>query len=567
MKTCSLEFTNEQHLRDFLFKENITDDKELLLQVFTGIVEQEFIENLIQIIKKYLPNISIVGSTTAGEIIGSKSCEKSTVLSFSSFENTKVKTSIARKETSSFVLGEKLLKCYAQDELENSNVMICFADGLDINAQEFLDGVYNIKSDIEVAGGLAADNYEFIKTYVFNENGLVENGAVCAVLINKDLKLYRNYNFNWQSISKKHTVEKSQGNRVYKIEGKTALEFYRYYLGEQVCEKLPRAGIEFPFIFEKDGLQIARVVFATHEDGSMTFSGNVPENTQIHIAYGNIKNILDNTVEDINSLNDQEIESLFIYSCSARKELLKKYVEYEITPYYRVIKEVSGFYTYGEFFKKNLLNQTITTLGLSEGSEKISLEEKFELNKLEINENEYDFYKTQGLSHILSITTSELEKLNKNLEEKVQEEVLESRKKDALIEANASHAQMGEMMEMIVHQYRQPLSALSIGLSSLEFCSKSDILDKDMFEKTLGLLNESVIHLNDTIEDFRTFFSPSTKKEIIKPIELLSKLENISKALFKKLDIKLEITTQFNEAIFIDIGKVLQVLLNLVKCK
>lgn len=565
MKTCSIEFSNEDELKSFINEKQLKDKENILLQIFTGILEQDFIENLISTIKKYLPNIKIIGSTTAGEIIGSKSCEKSTVLSFSVFDNTKIETRIIKKESSCLNLGVSLLNSFEKEDLDDSKVLISFADGLKINAQEFLDGISSIKRELVVAGGLAADNYKFEKTYVFNENVILKDGVCAALLINKDLKLFANYNFNWQSISKKHKIEKSVGNRVYKIDGKTALDFYKYYLGEQVCEKLPRAGIEFPFIFEKEGIRIARVVFSTHEDGSMTFSGDIPEDIEIHIGYGNIKNILENTVQDINGLNGQDIESLFIYSCSARKELLKKYVDYEITPYSKVINEVSGFYTYGEFFHNNLLNQTLTIIGLSENENKVDLKERFKLDELDINENEYDFYKTQGLSHILSVTTNELETLNQNLEKKVEQEVEKSRQKDAILEANARHVQMGEMMNMIVHQYRQPLSALTIGLSSLEFCSKSDMLDKKMFEDTIKLLYESVDHLNTTIEDFRTFFNPSKSDEIIKPSELINKLYNISKAQFKRLDIKLERTIEFDEVLKLDTGKVLQVLLNLIK--
>ncbi len=67
-------------------------------------------------------------------------------------------------------------------------------------------------------------------------------------------------------------------------------------------------------------------------------------------------------------------------------------------------------------------------------------------------------------------------------------------------------AQMGEMISMIAHQWRQPLSAISTTVGTLKLKNMLDDYDRDFFDQKLDQIILYSQHLSDTINDFRDFF-------------------------------------------------------------
>jgi signal transduction histidine kinase len=165
--------------------------------------------------------------------------------------------------------------------------------------------------------------------------------------------------------------------------------------------------------------------------------------------------------------------------------------------------------------------------------------------------------------------------LNQDLNKKIEEEVRKNREKDKHILQQSRQAQMGEMISMIAHQWRQPLSAISTvvaGLKLKEALGKYDLNTKEgqiEHKKNLGeslnKIEEYVRFLTTTIDDFRNFFKPDKKREEVYLVELVDKtLEIIGKALeVNKITVhvenqsKVKVNTYANE--------VMQVILNILK--
>ena len=59
---------------------------------------------------------------------------------------------------------------------------------------------------------MAGDNGAFAKTFVFDNNGVYENGAVAVSLNSESLNVFTNYQLNWQPIGKSMTVTKAEKN-------------------------------------------------------------------------------------------------------------------------------------------------------------------------------------------------------------------------------------------------------------------------------------------------------------------------------------------------------------------
>ncbi|WP_299549830.1 HAMP domain-containing sensor histidine kinase [uncultured Helicobacter sp.] len=109
--------------------------------------------------------------------------------------------------------------------------------------------------------------------------------------------------------------------------------------------------------------------------------------------------------------------------------------------------------------------------------------------------------------------TQELQNLNNSLQENINKEVLESRKKDQIMYQQARLASMGEMIGNIAHQWRQPLNALMLLIQTFKVKSQNGKLTKEFIELQVEDGLKIAKRMSQTIEDFRNFFNSASEKE------------------------------------------------------
>ncbi|AXX93893.1 ABC transporter substrate-binding protein [Arcobacter ellisii] len=126
-----------------------------------------------------------------------------------------------------------------------------------------------------------------------------------------------------------------------------------------------------------------------------------------------------------------------------------------------------------------------------------------------------------------------LKKLNKKLLDKVKLEIQKNEEKNRILIQQSRMASMGEMLENIAHQWRQPLSTISVCATGMEVKKKYNTLDDEEFFKSINHIKKSTQYLSNTIDDFRNFFSKD---------KILTKI-NISNVINKALDL---VSTTFN---------------------
>jgi signal transduction histidine kinase/ABC-type nitrate/sulfonate/bicarbonate transport system substrate-binding protein len=142
--------------------------------------------------------------------------------------------------------------------------------------------------------------------------------------------------------------------------------------------------------------------------------------------------------------------------------------------------------------------------------------------------------------------TKELREINNNLELRIKKEVEENLKKDRLLSQQQKMISMGQMIENIAHQWRQPLSLITTGISGIKLKKQINDLDNEFLDKTLDSILNTSKYLSNTIDDFRYFFKPQKEKndfylekccektvDLINPnflnkdIQIIYKIENI----------------------------------------
>jgi len=99
------------------------------------------------------------------------------------------------------------------------------------------------------------------------------------------------------------------------------------------------------------------------------------------------------------------------------------------------------------------------------------------------------------------------------IEEKYNQEltdtIAELKEKDALLFEQSKRAEIGEMMGNIAHQWRQPLAIVNTALSVLKEKNLADILDKEDTNDKLQRMEQRILYMSDTIEDFMNYYSPN----------------------------------------------------------
>ena len=150
--------------------------------------------------------------------------------------------------------------------------------------------------------------------------------------------------------------------------------------------------------------------------------------------------------------------------------------------------------------------------------------------------------------------TKELQKLNTYLETKISKEVAQNRKKDIIMFQQARFASLGEMLNNIAHQWRQPLGSITMIIQSFQTKMSLGKLTSEFMDEKVNDALLLASNMSNTLDDFKNFFSPNKIKSefnincIEHSIELSKYLliqENIEVKLTVRKDVK--INSYYNE--------------------
>lgn len=131
--------------------------------------------------------------------------------------------------------------------------------------------------------------------------------------------------------------------------------------------------------------------------------------------------------------------------------------------------------------------------------------------------------------------------------------------------AQSRQAAMGEMIAMIAHQWRQPLSVIAMSINNLELPIELDeeITKRDL-EKHIHTVNAQIEHLSKTIDDFRNFFKPNKVKENILLSFLFDNVQTVVGSSLANNNISLVINNENDYAVSVYPNEMMQVLLTLI---
>jgi signal transduction histidine kinase len=158
----------------------------------------------------------------------------------------------------------------------------------------------------------------------------------------------------------------------------------------------------------------------------------------------------------------------------------------------------------------------------------------------------------------------ELKQLNRVLEKKVEEEVAKNRQKDYMLIQQGRQAAMGEMIGNIAHQWRQPLTTVSLLIQNLHESYSCGEFSKEFLDKTIEHALQVIQHMSQTIDDFRHFFKPDKEKTVFLPGDVIRKTISFVEPSMKYQNISIHLEADDNNSVAGYPNEFAQVLLNIL---
>ena len=358
----------------------IKDPKKTLVIVFGA---SSFFDcpDLINNITDTYPNGALVGCSTSGEIWGTEIKDESLTIGVVQFENTETKTASAPvcDPQQSFHAGESIGRTLLRPDLR---AVLVLSDGLHVNGSELVRGLNAVlPKSVVVTGGLAGDGDKFQRTWVLHE-GKPQGKMVTAVGFYGDkIHIGHGSKGGWDIFGPERKVTRSEGNVLFELDGKPALQLYKDYLGDR-ADGLPATGLFFPLTIrshDEEDKQIVRTILAVDEaTQSMTFAGDIPEGSLAQLMRANFDRLVAGASQAATltgmDASDQQSTLAIAISCVGRRLVLGERTEEEIEATLDVLPphtQQIGFYSYGEISPYtngscDLHNQTMTITTISE---------------------------------------------------------------------------------------------------------------------------------------------------------------------------------------------------------
>ena len=141
----------------------------------------------------------------------------------------------------------------------------------------------------------------------------------------------------------------------------------------------------------------------------------------------------------------------------------------------------------------------------------------------------------------------------------------EIKNKEEMMIAQSRHAAMGEMISMIAHQWRQPISVIGMACNNILVDIELEMVDYEQLKDSAESMLEQTKYLSQTIEDFRDFFKPNKEKELVNPKVIVDETLSIMSKSLENNDVFVIFNKIDDCHVHVFSRELLQVFLNIIK--
>jgi hypothetical protein len=321
--------------------------------------------------------IQVFGATTAGEFIDGEIEGGSIVMMLLDMDPSYFKIDFIESTRETALENANIIGVNGRETFANPAFIIA-TGGVSLDGEHIVEGILRGSAspgssasphetsgqaarEITLFGGKAGDDLVLEAPFVFT-NRKSKDDAIVALIIDEDKIDVRGIaTCGWNAIGTTKTVTKSDGNIVYTIDDKPALDMLMNYLGVEIKIDANTDVARFlsswyyPLQLERENVDpvIRTAMFANRQDRSLICSGNVPQGSKIKFSMPPDFDSIEKVVEECKEIkeNDQpQADALIMFSCVSRHLSFGMVIREEIEQVQNIWDApMVGFFTYGEY--------------------------------------------------------------------------------------------------------------------------------------------------------------------------------------------------------------------------
>jgi len=350
--------------------------------VFVFATPRYDLSTLLTAVRRVTGNAPLVGATGSGEIVNGEYLgfgEGVAVLALSAGEYRFGIASGGHIRGDLDGAGQALT--HASQQAAGSSphaAVLILIDSMAGDLQQFVHGVYRVAGPkVAMVGAGAGDEQKFVRTVVFHDDAVIEEGAV-VVWIASEHPLHAITRHGWRAIGVPLIVTRAQGTEIIELNGRPAADVYGEQIGIGPGKLSPEqywaTAIHHPFgLIQPDGSTVIRVPRTKTPQGTLTIHGCVP-------ATGTAVQVMEGSADSLMAISGPVVAESFratpaakvvlTFSCAARAKIFGSRVAEEARQMQAAAGDghAFGFYCCAEIARTagvlGTHNATLTTLAL-----------------------------------------------------------------------------------------------------------------------------------------------------------------------------------------------------------
>ena len=368
MKAKSIKGKSTEEISSALTESLVDEFKPTLAIVFMSVKQdREAISTLLD-----EKGIQIFGATTAGEFIDGEIEAGSIVMMLLDMNPAYFKIEFLETSIETALEDATQLGIAGKETFVNPAFIIANS-GVSLDGEPFVEGIIQgfgksarqngSGGEITIFGGKAGDDLALEATFVFT-NGKSKDCALVALIIDEDkIDVKGIATCGWQAVGTTKTVTKSEGNIVFTIDDKPALDMLMNYLGVEIKQEDNKEIVTFlsswyyPLQVERENVDpvIRTAMFANREERSLICSGKVPQGSKIKFSLPPDFDSIDIVVADCKGIKENtqhQADVLIMFSCVSRYLSFGAVMTEELEQVQKIWDApMAGFFSYGEYGK------------------------------------------------------------------------------------------------------------------------------------------------------------------------------------------------------------------------
>lgn len=510
----------------------IKDSDKLLIEINYSSDNRLEITILLNDLSEIFPKATIVGMQSFASYKNHQvtDIDKSPVISIMEFETSSI-SSLVLDMDSNYVKGAKedytidIMKIESNLQPDTQAIQILSSYN-SVHTASLINNLGQIFSHLKIFGGGATNTSSYnLDTFVFHNNIIYTNAVILIFMHGENLDINLFQAFDWKPIGKKKKITKSHDSSILTIEDSPALNIYKKYFPN--IENNSSVFFQVPLYITKRNVSYSvHIQDMNRASQCLQTAQELEEGDTVQLSIGNYNDMMNRTEEIYNFLSKTPTQALWIGTCISYEYGFRIPINYYLSNITNN-NNIFGYLTSQEYYNEEnqfntYHNQTFVMASITESSSAyIELHEytgenitPFEL----ANKNLYSIMHktanelnrlTENLEIRVNQRTKELKILNEDLQVRINDAVRKVKRQNTIMTQQARLASMGEILENIAHQWRQPLNTISWIMNDTLIKAQMGNHDQIDIEEVARRSNDSIQFLSNTIEDFRRYVDRS----------------------------------------------------------